>query len=428
MTIKHKQGCMAISPLVFFVAIYFLSSIISGDFYKMPITIAFLFACMFAIITYKGKPLKERIKTFCQGAGAYDVMFMLCIFVEAGAFANSAKEIGCIDATVNMTMNILPDNMIIPGLFIATCFISLSIGTSVGTIVALVPIATSLAHSTGTDPSLMVAIIVGGAFFGDNLSFISDTTIVATNTQHCKQRDKFIVNSYTTIPTAIIALIIYFIIGGQLNTPENVPSVNYVKIIPYLIVIGCSLAEINVLVVLTLGIMSTGVIGIIYGDCDFFSWCKTMSDGIAGMGDLIVVAVLAGGLLKILSENGALEYIIKLMTTKIKNKRSCELAIGMLVGIVNICTANNTIAIMTVGKISKDIGDKYGVDNRKNASILDTFSCCVQSILPYGAQILMACGLSAVSPILIIKHLYYPFLLFAVSIIAIIIRYPKKFS
>lgn len=425
---SHKQGIIAISPLIFFVAIYLISSLIAGDFYKMPITIAFMLSCIYALAIFKGIPLKNRIETFCTGAGDKDIMLMLCIFVLAGAFANSAKATGCIEATVNLTLNVLPENMIIVGLFIATCFVSLAIGTSVGTIVALTPIAAGLAHTMNGNVPLMTAVIVGGSFFGDNLSFISDTTIVATSTQGCKQSDKFFANLYTVIPTALIVMILYFCIGNNTKTLEQIPEFDYVKVLPYLIVIVCALIGVNVLVVLTIGIISTGIIGISYGCYDFFGWCQSMAEGITNMGELIVVTVLAGGLLKILSENGALGYLIRIMTARIRSRRSSELTIAMLVSIVNICTANNTVAILTVGSISKKISQKYSVDKRKCASILDSFSCCTQSILPYGAQILMATGLAAVSPIEIIKYLYYPAVLFAVSIIAIIIRYPKKIS
>lgn len=425
---NHRQGIVAISPLIFFIAIYLMSSLIAGDFYKMPITIAFLLSCMYAIAIYRRKPLKGRIDTFCTGAGEKNIMLMLCIFVLAGAFANSAKDVGCIEATVNLTLSILPENMIMVGLFIATCFVSLSIGTSVGTIVALTPIAAGLAHSTGTSVPLMTAVIVGGSFFGDNLSFISDTTIVATSTQGCKQSDKFFVNLYTVIPAALATMFMYFFIGSGTKAPASIPDVDFIKVLPYLIVIASALMGVNVLVVLSLGILSTGIIGLTYGSYDFFGWCQSMADGITNMGELIVVTVLAGGLLKILNENGALDYLIRLMTAKIRSRRSSELTIAMLVCIVNICTANNTVAILTVGSISRNIAERYGVDKRKCASILDSFSCCTQSILPYGAQILMATGLAATSPISIIMYLYYPVVLFAVSIIAILIRYPKKFS
>lgn len=425
---NHKQGILAISPLIVFVILYFVSSIIAGDFYMMPITVAFMLSCIYAIMTFRGRSVKDRVETFCIGAGEKNIMMMLCIFVLAGAFANSAKDAGCIEATVNLTLSLMPDSMIMAGLFIAACFISLAIGTSVGTIVALTPIAAGLAHSTGSSVPMMTAVIVGGSFFGDNLSFISDTTIVATSTQGCKQSDKFLVNSYTTIPVAIAVMVMYFFIGTGTQAPAVIPDIDYVKILPYIIVIVCALCGMNVFVVLTFGIISTGLIGIGYGVYDLFGWCQSMGKGITGMGELVIVAVLAGGLLKVMTENGALEYLISIMTKKIRSKRSCELTIAMLVSLVNICTANNTVAILTVGSISKRIGDSYGVDNRKSASILDSFSCCIQSILPYGAQILMAIGLAAVSPIEILKYLYYPFVLFSVSVIAILIRYPKKYS
>lgn len=425
---NHKQGILAISPLIVFVILYFVSSIIAGDFYMMPITVAFMLSCIYAIMTFRGRSVKDRVETFCIGAGEKNIMMMLCIFVLAGAFANSAKDAGCIEATVNLTLSLMPDSMIMAGLFIAACFISLAIGTSVGTIVALTPIAAGLAHSTGSSVPMMTAVIVGGSFFGDNLSFISDTTIVATSTQGCKQSDKFLVNSYTTIPVAIAVMVMYFFIGTGTQAPAVIPDIDYVKILPYIIVIVCALCGMNVFVVLTFGIISTGLIGIGYGVNDLFGWCQSMGKGITGMGELVIVAVLAGGLLKVMTENGALEYLISIMTKKIRSKRSCELTIAMLVSLVNICTANNTVAILTVGSISKRIGDSYGVDNRKSASILDSFSCCIQSILPYGAQILMATGLAAVSPIEILKYLYYPFVLFSVSVIAILIRYPKKYS
>lgn len=425
---NHKQGILAISPLIVFVILYFVSSIIAGDFYMMPITVAFMLSCIYAIMTFRGRSVKDKVETFCIGAGEKNIMMMLCIFVLAGAFANSAKDAGCIEATVNLTLSLMPDSMIMAGLFIAACFISLAIGTSVGTIVALTPIAAGLAHSTGSSVPMMTAVIVGGSFFGDNLSFISDTTIVATSTQGCKQSDKFLVNSYTTIPVAIAVMVMYFFIGTGTQAPAVIPDIDYVKILPYIIVIVCALCGMNVFVVLTFGIISTGLIGIGYGVYDLFGWCQSMGKGITGMGELVIVAVLAGGLLKVMTENGALEYLISIMTKKIRSKRSCELTIAMLVSLVNICTANNTVAILTVGSISKRIGDSYGVDNRKSASILDSFSCCIQSILPYGAQILMATGLAAVSPIEILKYLYYPFVLFSVSVIAILIRYPKKYS
>ena len=335
---------------------------------------------------------------------------------------------GCIDATVNLTLSILPSNMLLAGLFLAACFISLSIGTSVGTIVALVPIAAALGEATQGSVPLMTAIVVGGAFFGDNLSFISDTTVAATSTQGCKMSDKFRVNLFIVLPAAIVVLLICLYMGRGIHTPTNIPDVEYVKVIPYLIVLLMAIFGMNVMAVLTLGLILTGIIGMANHSYDIFGWFTTMSDGVLGMSELIIITMMAGGLLEIIRENGGIDFIIQKMTARVHGKRGAEFTIGIVVSLVDICTANNTVAIITVGGIAKQIGDKYGVDNRKCASILDTFSCCVQGIIPYGAQMLMAAGLSKLNPIEIIPYLYYPFAIGIAAILSIFFRYPKRYS
>ena len=355
-------------------------------------------------------------------------MLMLWIFVLAGAFANSAKVMGCIDATVNLTLTLLPANMLLAGLFLASCFISLSIGTSVGTIVALVPIAAGLATSTGTSVAMMTAVVVGGAFFGDNLSFISDTTIAATQTQGCRLSDKFRVNAFIVAPAALVILIVYIFMGSGVQSPSNVPDVAFVKVVPYLIVLITAIFGMNVMAVLTLGLVLTGAIGLIDGSYDIYSWFKAMGDGILGMGELIIITMMAGGLLEIIRENGGIDFIIKRMTAHVSSKRGAELSIAALVTLTNICTANNTVAIITVGGIAKQIGDRFGVDNRKCASLLDTFSCFTQGIIPYGAQLLMAAGLAKLNPIDIVPFLYYPLALGLSALLAILLRLPKRYS
>ena len=346
----------------------------------------------------------------------------------AGAFAASAKDMGSIDSTVNLTLSLLPGNMILAGLFIASCFISISIGTSVGTIVALTPIAAGIALSTDSNTALLTAVVVGGAFFGDNLSFISDTTIVATQTQHCRMSDKFRVNLYITLPAAILILIVYIFMGANIQSPSSVPEVEYLKVTPYLVVLISAAFGMNVMSVLTLGLLMTGIIGICSGSYDLYGWFGSMGKGITSMGELIIITMMAGGLLEIIRINGGIDYIIGKLTRHVNGKRGAELSIAALVSLVNACTANNTVAILTVGEISKDIGDRYGLDNRKCASILDTFSCCMQGILPYGAQVLMAAGLAEVNPINIIPYLYYPLTLGFVALMSILLRYPKKYS
>lgn len=430
----NRKGIIALSPLAVFILLYLVTSIIAGDFYKVPITVAFLLSSIYAVIVCGGIPMRggmpitERISIFSRGASMGNMMLMLWIFVLAGAFANTAKVMGSIDATVNLTLSVLPGNMIFAGLFLAACFVSVSVGTSVGTIVALTPIAAGVAQSTGMSVPMLTAVIVGGSFFGDNLSFISDTTIAATSTQGCKLSDKFRVNSFLVMPVALALLIIYGIIGSGIQSPQDVADVSLIKVLPYIVVLITAICGMNVMAVLTIGIMLTGCIGIIDGTFDVFGWFAAMGDGITGMGELIIITMMAGGMLELIKANGGIDMVISLITKHIKTKRSAELSIAALVGMVNVCTANNTVAIITTGGIAKQIGDRFGIDNRKCASILDTISCCVQGVIPYGAQMLMAAGLAAVNPVSIIPYLYYPYLLGIVTILAILIRYPRRYS
>lgn len=423
-----KKGIIALSPLLVFIVLYLVTSIIARDFYKVPITVAFMVASIYAVIMAGGIPLRKRIDIYSRGAGTGQMMLMIWIFILAGAFANSAKAMGSIDATVNLALTLLPANMLLAGLFLAACFISLSVGTSVGTIVALTPIAAGVASQTGTALPLMVAVVVGGSFFGDNLSFISDTTIVATSTQGCRLSDKFRVNSYIVIPAAIAILAIYVVMGLHTQAPQTVGPVSLLKVVPYLVVLLTAVYGMNVMAVLTLGIALTGAIGLIDGSFDFYGWMGSMGQGIVGMGELIIITMMAGGLLEIIKHQGGIDFLIQRMTRHIHTKRGAELAIAALVSLVDLCTANNTVAIITVGGIAKQIGDRFGVDNRKCASILDTFSCMMQGLIPYGAQMLMAAGLAALNPISILPYLYYPMAIGFTALLAILLRYPKHVS
>ena len=411
-----------------FVLFYLVTSIIAGDFYKIPITVAFLVSSCYAIIISGGKPLMQRINTYSRGAATEQMMLMIWIFILAGAFAYSAKMMGSIDATVNLTLSLLSPQMLLAGMFLAACFISLSIGTSVGTIAALVPIAAGVANETGTDVAMMTAIIVGGSFFGDNLSFISDTTIMATQTQGCRLSDKFRVNSFIVAPAALAILIVYLIMGQGVSAPAHVASVEWVKVIPYLTVLISAIIGMNVMGVLMMGLLLTGIIGILTGAFDIYGWFGAMGEGILSMGELIIVTMMAGGMLELIREQGGIDFLIRLLTRRVNSKRGAELSIAVLVSLVDICTANNTVAILTVGGISKQIGDRYGVDNKKCASILDTFSCMVQGVIPYGAQLLIAAGLASLNPVSIVPYLYYPLALGIVALLSILFRYPKRYS
>ena len=434
--ISNKKGLRALSPLFLLLALIVAIIVMSlqgvaidgKSVPVMPLTVAFFVASIYAVAISGDMPLKKRIDTYSRGAGASDLLLMLWIYVLAGAFASSAKAIGSIDATVNLTLSILPANLILPGLFLAACFVSISIGTSVGTVVALVPIAAGIASQTGANTALITAIVVGGAYFGDNLSFISDTTVVATQTQHCKMSDKFRVNVMIVAPAALLILAIYAFLGANVHSPAQTGDVRIIKVLPYLIVLVTAIIGMNVMVVLSLGIILCGIIGLIAGDFGFYGLFIDMNTGIIGMGEMVIIAMMAGGMLGMIKRNGGIDYIIERLTTHVHTRRGAEMAIATLVSLVNICTANNTVAILTVGGISQKIGDKFGVDNRKAASILDTFSCCIQGILPYSVQILLAAGLSNVNPIDIIPYLYYPFAIGIASVAAIIFRYPRRYS
>ena len=423
-----KKGIIALSPLVVFVVLYLVTSIIAGDFYKVPITVAFMAASMYAVLISGGATLHERIDIYSRGAAKGQMMLMIWIFILAGAFAHSAKVMGAIDATVNLALTLLPGNMLLAGLFLAACFISISVGTSVGTIVALTPIAAGVAQQTGTSVPLMTAVIVGGSFFGDNLSFISDTTIAATATQGCKLSDKFRVNSFIVVPAAIVILVVYFMMGTDIQSPQHIPEVAYLKVVPYLVVLLTAIMGMNVMAVLSLGTIVTGVIGMAEGAFDIFGWFNAMGNGILGMGELIIITMMAGGLLEIIKHNGGIDFIIERLTRHVSTKRGAEMTVAGLVSFVNMCTANNTVAIITVGGIAKQIADRFGGDNRTCASILDTFSCTVQGIIPYGVQILMAAGLAQLNPISIMPYLYYPFAIGIAALLSILFRYPKRYS
>jgi len=395
----------------------------------MPITVAFTVASIYAVAITRGIKLEERIRQYSRGASDPNILLMIWIFVLAGAFATGAKSMGAIDATVNLILSLLPSSLLLPGLFIAACFISLSIGTSVGTVIALVPIALGLGESLGLSNAYVAAVVTGGAFFGDNLSFISDTTIAATRTQGCSMKDKFRANIAIVLPAAIIALVLYFVVGLEL--PAVRPSGeegSFLLTLPYLLVLVAAVAGMNVLGVLTLGIIACGAVGLGTGTLPAWDWIAALGSGITGMGELIIVTLMAGGVLELIRYNGGIDYLLRHLTRGISGKRGAELTIAILVSVANLCTANNTIAILTTGKVSREITKQYGLDPRKTASILDTFSCFVQGVIPYGAQLLLASKLAGVSPMDIVPNLYYPFIMGGCALLSILLRFPRRYS
>lgn len=383
---------------------------------------------IYSVCLIRGLPLMQRIEVFSRGAAQPGLLMMIWIFILAGAFAASAKQMGAIQATVNLCMWMLPPQLLLAGLFLAACFISLSVGTSVGTIVALVPIASGISQQTGMALPLVVAAVVGGAYFGDNLSFISDTTIMATQTQGCRQSDKFRLNARIVVPAAAVVLVGYIVVGWNMHMEQSVHGVDWVLVVPYLIVLVTAVMGMNVMAVLALGLLSTGVIGMARGSYRFYEWLNAMGEGILGMDELIIVTLLAAGMVGVIRHLGGIDYILQTLTRRISGKRGAELSIAGLVVLTNFCTANNTIAILTVGNLVKDIATRFGIDPRRSASILDTFSCFAQGIIPYGAQMLMASSLAALNPIEIIPHLYYPFVMGTFMLMAILFRYPRKYA
>lgn len=426
--LNHTPNAWALLPLAVFLISYLVVSILAGDFYKMPITVSFVIASIVAIAISKGGNLHDRIELFCRGAANSNIMLMVLIFILAGAFAQTAKAMGAVDATVNLAMSVLPSNLLAAGIFIAACFISISVGTSVGTIVALAPVAVGIAAKTGVPDALMLGVVVSGAMFGDNLSFISDTTIVSTRTQGCNMNDKFKVNIRIGLPIAIITGIIYVILGSDMNTEYAIGTIEWVKVIPYVAVLILALCSINVMLVLVIGILLSGIVGIATGSFDVWGWNGAMGSGITNMGELIIVTLLAGGMLEMIRFNGGITWIIQKLTSHIRSRKGAEFSIAALVSFANVCTANNTIALIMAGPIAKDIAVKFKIDPRRSASLLDIFSCFIQGIIPYGAQLLMAAGLGGVSPIEIMQYLYYPYLLGAGALIAILFNYPRKYT
>lgn len=423
---KSNKGIAALLPLVVFLGIYLIGSVVAGDFYKIPITVAGMIASVVAVMMLKGMTLTERVDAYSRGATEPNIMLMIWIFVLAGAFAASTKQMGAVDATVALTMRVVPVEFLPAGVFLAACFTSLSVGTSVGTIVALTPIASALASSAGCDVAWMVAIVVGGALFGDNLSFISDTTIAATRTQGCSMRDKFRTNAVIVIPAAVVTLLIYSFTSPYVESAVAAESVApWYLMLPYLLVLATAIAGVNVLIVLVLGIVSSGIVGIVSGRIDTIGWIGSMGEGISGMGELIIITMMAGGMLELIRLGGGIDFLIRSMSSHINSRRTAEGAIGFLVVVADVCTANNTVAIISVGSIVREIAEKFGISARRAASLLDTFSCFAQGFLPYGAQLLMAAGLASVSPVEIIPHLYYPFIMGGCALLAIILQFPR---
>lgn len=423
--IPTRQGLWALSPVAVFMLLYLVVSLCIGDFYKVPVSVAMTAASIWSILIFRGKPLAGRIEIFSRAAGHTDILYMIWIFILAGSFASLAKGIGCIDATVALTLRIFPPEFIVPGIFIAACLISLSIGTSVGTVVALTPLVVELADTAGDNVAFYTAVVLGGAFFGDNLSFISDTTIAATRTQGCNMSDKFRANLWIALPAATITLLLYILLGQNSTITTVSNQYPWWLVMPYVIIIAMAVCGINVTIVLSCGIASALLLGFGGGVAPIQA-CQLIGEGIDSMGDLIIITLLAAGMLGIVKASGGINFLLRALTAGISGQRGAQWCIAALVSIINLCTANNTIAIITAGSISREIAERFNIDPRKTASLLDSCSCITQSLIPYGAQTLLATGLAGISPAAPWPYLFYPWMLAIMVALSITFRFPRR--
>lgn len=420
-----KKGVLALAPIVAMILLLVAFSVYYGGVSNAPLLLIFVLTAIVAVAVTRGLPLKERVAVFSRGAGSPNLLLMVWIFMLAGAFAASAKDMGAAGAMVDLTLRILPARFALTGLFLAACLTSLCMGTSVGTIVALMPIAAGLADKTSLALPLVAAAVVGGAFFGDNLSFISDTTIVSTQSQGCRLSDKFRFNVRMVMPVAVLVTALYVFLGagaGEVSFDLQSSAISFVKIIPYVVVLITAACGVNVLVVLSIGNLLTCVTGMLDGSYDFMGWISGTLNGVMGMAELILISMLAGGIFALISHNGGLDYMINLITRRVRSRAGAEWSICGLVAFANVCTANNTIAILSVGDIAKRVAEQFEIDPRRSASLLDTTSCCVQGLLPYGAQLLMASGLAGISAMSIVPYLFYPMLLAVAVAITILLQ------
>ena len=424
---KTKGKVSALLPLAVFLIVYAGTSIIAKDFYAVSVIVPFLISAIVALSMNKKRKFEDKIQDFCKGAGNPNVILMILIFVLAGAFAQVAKAMGAVDSTVNFGLSILPTSILVPGVFIIASFIALSVGTSMGTIVALVPIAVGISEKTGIAVAIVVGAVVSGAMFGDNLSMISDTTIAATRTQGCEMKDKFKMNFKIVLPAAIVTAIIFMILtkGTAIQTLGDY-EYSFIKILPYIAVLISALMGINVIFILIGGIVFAGVIGLLYGSFDIIGLFTNISAGIQGMSELIIISLLIAGTIELIKNNGGIEYILNKGMKNFKSKRGAELGIATLVSLVDICTANNTIAIVTVGPIAKDISDEFELEPRRVAGIMDMFSCVFQGLIPYGAQLISASGLAMISPFAIIRYSVYPYLMGICALVSIYFYWRKR--
>lgn len=419
-----KYGFSAFLPLLIFLVLYvgfglyFTSVGVEGPFKQFPRHVALIIGVGVALLYNKKVPMNEKVDLFCENAGNSGVMMIVLIYLLAGGFQGAASVMGGKDSVINMGLTFIPGFMLIPGVFIMGCAISTAIGTSMGTIAALAPIAVGVAQSANLNVPLTCAAVIGGAYFGDNLSMISDTTISAAKGLGSEMKDKFKMNFYIAVPAAIVACILFGVLGGA-ATIEGIGEYSFIKILPYIVVLVAALMGMNVAVVLFIGIIMTGVIGLLMGSCTFFEWIQGIGEGMSDMFSISIVAILVSGIIGLVKFNGGVEYLVEVATSKIKNRRGAEYIISLLSGILSAALVNNTIAIIISAPIAKTIGKEYNIAPKRLASLIDIFACAFLSIMPHDGGMLIMTGLADVSPIEIIKYSFYTYTLLIAAIITI---------
>lgn len=422
----QKGSVWALSPLVLFVLLFLGVGLVTGDFTTMPLNVAIVIASIFGLLLYRKEPFTKKVEVFTKGAGHSNIVLMMIIFILAGAFSQTTEDMGGVKSTVNLGLTLIPENLLIVGLFIICMFVSISMGTSVGTVAAIAPVGFGLSQATDVPTALTMATVVGGAMFGDNLSMISDTTIAAVRTQKTKMSDKFKVNFKIVLPGAILTIIVLWFMthGTHIDSTKNY-DFNIIKVIPYLLVLILALVGVNVILVLIGGTVLSAIIGLIDGSFNWSQLLKSISKGITGMEDIAMIALLIGGLVALIEYYGGIAWLLNFIRSKVKSKRDAEFGIAGLVSVADIATANNTISILMAGTLAKDISDEFDVDPRKSASILDIFASCFQGFVPYSPQLIAAAGVANLSPIALMGYSFYPILLGICGLIAIFFKLPK---
>lgn len=424
---NNKGRFIGLTPLVLFLILFVGTGLITGNFDNMPLLVAFMISAAYALCLNKEDEklaFNKKIDIFMEGGGEPTIVLLVVIFLLAGAFYSVADAMGAVSSTVNLGLNILPKNALLPGIFVIGCIISFSMGTSMGTVTALAPIAIGISQQTGINVALALGTVIGGAMFGDNLSFVSDTTIAATRTQGVELKDKFKMNFFIVLPAVIVTVIILLFIPVSGATFE-VGEYSLVKILPYLSVIVSALIGINVMMVLVIGIGVGSIIGLIGGSFSLVELLGFIQRGMGWMQNLAIIAMIIGGIVELMKYYGGINYLLYNVTSRIKTKKGGEAGISALVSLIDIATANNTISIITAGPLAKDISKEYEIDPRRTASLLDIFSSAFQGILPYGGQLLVAAGLASITPVAIMPYTFYPMLLIVFGIFSIVTGLPR---